>query len=173
MAPGQPLPHFKNAPIVEALLNLVIAPMPAETTTDLLLQRFSPRISNDYPLRAELSQFTTTVTGGATVSASASQHRSGLIFRSVDGKDIVQSRVDGLAVSRLAPYEGWNNLRERLRKLWDIYVEVLPHAAPAAIGARYINSLSIPETVPMEEFVTAYPEVPHGLPQIMHNFFIA
>ena len=163
--------QLANPPIVEALLNIFIAPLAIDDSIAQLLERFAPVVMQRYPRQDKISQVTATLVAGESPSATTAHQTAGLMFRSIDTKDAIQARIDGLGVSRLAPYEGWEPLRANLQEFWQLYANVFPEATPTLLGARYINSIPLPEGATIEEYLTAYPEIPRGLPQEMRNFF--
>ena len=94
-----------------------------------------------------------------------------LVFASEDGRRVVQSKLDGLVVSRLAPYEHWKAFRTQLFEFWEAYKEVALPRSVTRIGVRYINIIDLKTPVrDLQDFLTTVPSPPPRLPQAMSSF---
>lgn len=95
-----------------------------------------------------------------------------LLFSSVDTKRLVGVGPDSLSVHSLRPYEGWDDFNKRIDQAFKAYLEVSKPIGVARIALRYINRIVIPsvETVDLEEYFTAYPQMPDGVPSTMSGF---
>jgi uncharacterized protein (TIGR04255 family) len=160
--------HYGNAPIVEAILEARIAtPMPI--SLDLL-----SKVVNDsarFPKRVELMTASGQMIVGPTVSASATSQRMGYQFFSSDHKYVVHSKLDGLAVSRLAPYTDWEDVFGEFRNHWQRYLELVEPDVLIQLAVRYVNRFDLPgERVELHDYFRTYPEVSKDIPYDVSGF---
>lgn len=167
--------HFPNAPITEALLDIRVT-LPAQT--DLAkLATFHDAIKQQYPSKQERlawrGQLEVKASPVPEVSQSATGEPDGYLFTSVDGRQVVQARLDGFTFSRLKPYDKWATLRDEARELWQHYVQIASPETVTRIALRYINRIEIP--LPMRDFkdyILTTPEIAPDLPQGLGSFFM-
>jgi uncharacterized protein (TIGR04255 family) len=163
---------FRNAPITEALID-IRTDLPATVSlTDL--EALHARIIVDYPqkqLRTYV-QSSLDLRGEKEPRASVQSQVMGYMFKSPDGVQVAQFRLDGFSFSRLRPYVRWESLYEEAGKLWDIYREGARPLRVTRLATRYINSIQIPfKRFDYDEYFTAAPRVPERLPQVLSHFF--
>lgn len=165
-------PHLTKAPIAEAVVEIRVRmsrPVPPEsfaTFRDRLKDQF-PKSQNIRFLSAHL-QFD----GEVPVKNDVSDSLFGVRLDDPDGKWVVQGKSDGLAISRLHPYESWDSLIAAVRKLWPVYVDVFKPEAVLRLGARYINRVPLPQkdSVDLDLILTGAPRIPPTLPQSLAQF---
>ena len=85
---------------------------------------------------------------------------------------MIQAKGDGLAVSRLPPYESWDSLIAEVRKIWPVYVEMFKPEAVLRLGVRYINRVPLTEKEAgdLDLILTGGPKIPPLLPQSLSQF---
>jgi uncharacterized protein (TIGR04255 family) len=90
---------------------------------------------------------------------------------SSDDKYVALARLNGMAVSRLAPYEDFETLALEMRRLWNIYINRWAPQKIKRVACRFINNLRFPmaQGQSFGEFVTTFVEVPPELPQGLNN----
>ena len=167
--------RFPNAPITEALLDIRVK-LPAQT--DLAkLATFHDAIKQKYPSKQERlawrGHIEIKTSPVAQVSQSAAGGPDGYSFTSVDGRQVVQARLDGFTFSRLKPYDKWEALRDEARELWQHYIRIASPEAVTRVALRYINRIEIP--LPMRDFkdyILTTPEIAPDLPQGLDSFFM-
>src|SRR5438094_288898 len=86
------------------------------------LLAFHRRIRNEYPHVSHRKNIHVQL--GRRVEVKPGQRSEGFFFSSVDGRQVVQARLDGFAFSRLKPYKDWDHLRAEAKRLWRDYVDV-------------------------------------------------
>lgn len=166
-----PKRHYSNAPITEALIDIQVE-LPAGTTLSALESAFD-RIKEKYPTKKKKVSFEGQFSGGEEIGASAKQTHTGFAFYSVDGKQIVQARLDGFTFSRLKPYGSWPELRDEAKSLWTIYREMAKPIKMTRIAVRYINQIDVPlPFADFNEYFRTVPEVSPDLPQELSTFFM-
>ena len=167
--------RFPNAPITEALLDIRVK-LPAQT--DLAkLATFHDAIKQRYPSKQERMAWRGHIeiqaSPVAQVSQSAAGGPDGYLFTSVDGRQVVQARLEGFTFSRLKPYDKWEALRDEARELWQHYVQIASPETVTRVALRYINRIEIP--LPMrdyKDYILTTPEIAPDLPQGLDSFFM-
>jgi uncharacterized protein (TIGR04255 family) len=163
--------RYAKAPITEAIIDLRVKQAPGVTVRDLL--RCHANEEKNYPGRRELNLNVGHFEVGPRVTASATAQHLGFIFTSEDEKQVYQARLDGFAMSRLAPYESWEPFRDEARRLWNVYRQAMKPARVERIAVRYINRLDIPgPRVELKDYLRTSPEIAPGLPQSLDGFFM-
>jgi uncharacterized protein (TIGR04255 family) len=163
--------HYRKPPITEALIDLRV-----DLPPQISLMELSKVLRGNeaaYPLVEQLHRALGQMQVGPQVSASAGSEHVGYLFRSVDGKQICQARRDGFTMSRLAPYESWNTLRDEARQLWENYRTATKPTKVTRLAVRYINRIDIP--LPFKDFkdyLRTAPEVSPDLPQELAGYFM-
>lgn len=165
-------PHLSKAPIVEALIDFRVRPKKGIGPKELAAMH--GRIKDRYPTSKAIRELQTRfeVKEGEAPQQSVEQKERGYRFESTDGRYVLQVRVDGFTLSRLKPYEDWEALIDETQSIWRRYVELLDPESVIRVATRFINRVEIP--VPMgkfEEFFTAPPVVPKGLPEFVSEYF--
>jgi len=95
----------------------------------------------------------------------------GYLFRSADGKEVVQFRSDGFTFNRLAPYTSWDELFPKALVYWKLFVDIARPDVVTRLAVRCINHMRIPEgKVDFDDYLSAGPRVPPELPQTIAGF---
>ena len=117
-------PKFAHPPIVEALLD-IRADLPPETDLGLLAS-LQKSIKELYPIKRDHYSWQADFRVGAgTVGLKKkSGGQDGYLFRSGDGRQIVQARLNGFTFNRLRPYKSWALLRDEAREHWKLFAEL-------------------------------------------------
>ncbi|HYK87626.1 MAG TPA: TIGR04255 family protein [Acidobacteriota bacterium] len=164
---------LKNAPITEAVLDIRVRLSPQ---TDLpKLASLQDEIKDRYPSKQQRVAWLGSLQfkPGARPEIETSEGPQGFIFFSGDGRQAVQSRIDGFAFSRFKPYKTWEALRTEAKELWHRYVEIVVPETITRVALRYINRLEIP--LPIRDFgdyILTVPEIAPSLPQALAGFFM-
>lgn len=164
--------RFPNAPITEALVD-IRAKLPS--SVDLgRLAAFHDSIREHYPDRQERTSWQASVALAPTGASLQSVGRpDGFLFRSRDGRQIVQVRLDGFTFSRLRPYKDWERFRADARHLWEKYLELATPENVSRLALRYINRIELPLPFrDFREYILTAPEVAPTLPQGLVAFFM-
>lgn len=160
--------HYDNAPIVEAVLEATITKKTL-VSIDNLAEVVSDKVR--FPNRLELMTASGQMIVGPTVSASATTQRIGYQFFSADNKYVIQSKLDGLAVSRLAPYTKWEDVFGEFRNHWQRYLELVEPDVLTQLAVRYINRFDLPgERIELHDYFRTYPEVSEEIPYDVSGF---
>lgn len=163
--------HYKRAPITEAVVDLRVASMTAPQLA--LLERVGQDEAAAYPARTEIHRASGQMELGQRVTTAASSEQIGFRFAASDQKLIWQARTDGFTVSRLAPYDRWETLRDESRRLWTAYRRTVAPDAITRLALRYINRFDIPgESIDLRTYFRTSPEISPDLPQSVAGFFL-
>jgi len=166
-----PQRRYQKPPITEAIIDLRVELRPGYRSIDLNNARDGEEAT--YPGVEEMQVAFGQMQFGPQVSATAGSKHIGYLFRSADGKQIYQARLDGFTMSRLAPYENWDALRDEARRLWDIYRPVTSPIKVVRLAVRYVNRIDMP--LPFKDFreyLRTVPEVSPDLPQGLAGYFM-
>jgi len=171
MRRSQKVPQYRKSPLTQAVVNLYTR-LPQNVTAETL-HSIRGESEQQFPNEVELKQahFELRLEQGS--SPTASQQTAGWMFRSVDEKRIIQSRLDGFAFARLAPYEGWDSFTDEAKSFWSRYREIATPEAVTALGLKYTNIFNIPAPIKdFKDFFRTTPEVSPSMPQGLAGFFM-
>lgn len=162
---SEEFPHLAAAPIVEAVIHWRARAgrgLPPEELRRQLLQKLP-----DYPdCRTQHQwEFEAQLTGGS-ISQNQRHTWQGLRLTSADKLHIVQFTPDGLAFSRLTPYDKWSGFAVEAGRLWKVYVELAEPAEVQRLGVRFINRIGLNEITEVRRYLAKAPKClePLGLP---------
>lgn len=164
-------PTLKKAPITEAIIDIRVK-LPSSVTAEKIHSIYE-LVKEQYPeeQKQEVSEFKFEPKADVKVKASEAAIKAYRYITS-DKKQILQTRLDGFALSRLHPYEDWDTLRDEAFRLWKMYVDIATPELIYRVAVRYINNLNIPmPKKDFNEYLTAAPTVPEALPQAISSFF--
>lgn len=91
------------------------------------------------------------------------------LFRSQDGKEIVQLRRNGFSFSRLNPYTSWEEVFTEAWRLWELYAQTAKPLEVSRLAVRYINRLLLPGTN-VSLFLNPGPLLAEGWPSEIGTF---
>jgi len=163
--------QYANAPITEGLIDIRVE-LPPHVNLESL-DAIYEQVQGKYPTREERLLFQGQLSAGAQVGASAKQTKIGYLFRSANGKHVLQARLDGFTFSRLKPYENWAALRDEAKALWATYREILRPIRVTRVAVRYINQIDVPlARFELKDYFRTFPEVSPDLPQDLGAFLM-
>lgn len=96
----------------------------------------------------------------------------GVIMRSADERWVAQFRLDGLTVSRLAPYTSWDDLKRRTMELWEQYRAAAQPTGISRVAARFINRIPLPQGQPFDRTFSTTFAMAADLPQAVAGFLL-
>jgi uncharacterized protein (TIGR04255 family) len=165
---------FPRAPITEALIDIRIdSPIPVRD-----LEALYEQIQAEYPVkkprRVFEAQFHFPQASGSGYPKITDERKGvdGYLFQTQDSRQVVQFRSGGFTFSRLQPYTAWEQVFPEAMRLWGIYRIACKSTQVIRVAVRYLNSIEIPlKSFDYDEYFTAAPQIPPGLPQSLHTFF--
>jgi len=162
---------LKNPPITEAVIDFRIdkdEPIELAQLREVAKQLEShyETIGTIYEAKANLGL------AEAKMTARVDSKEVGIRAHSNDKLFVAQLQLNGFSLSRLAPYESWENLVEEARHVWGLYVSQVNPNAIVRIATRFINNLQLPMKPgdEFEKFLRKPPDVPESLPQSVFGF---
>ncbi len=170
---GSPFPTLGRAPITEATIDIQVALSPDVNLE--MLRAFYRGLERRFPLVEDRIRFGATVeVNKAAVPKMTSQGPTpdGLLMRSESEALVVQARLDGFSVNKLAPYEKWDVLRGQAQELWQRYLEMAHPVAVKRLAVRYINRIELEPGVDFKESILTIPEIALGIPQGLPEYFM-
>ncbi|MCI0537162.1 MAG: TIGR04255 family protein [Verrucomicrobiales bacterium] len=165
---------MNRAPITEALIDIHVEPRAGLSFAELR-EAFSA-LDFGYYFKNPISQGTFEFklpSHGEQPHTTADAAQIGLRLHSMDEKYVVQCRLAGFTLSRLAPYEAWPTLAQETKRVWSIYRDRLGPTRVTRAATRFINNLRLP-LEPGESFqnyLEKFADVPNEAPQDMASFF--
>jgi uncharacterized protein (TIGR04255 family) len=167
-----PFPQLTRAPVAEAVVEIRVRL--SRPVGEAEFNSFRDRMKGQFP-KAQSIRFVASHLQFGSDEELKNDVSTGLVGVRLDdseGRWVVQAKSDGLAVSRLPPYESWGGLVATLRALWPAYVEVFQPSSVLRLGVRYINRLMLPndDQIDLDTLLTAGPKIPPSLPQDLTEF---
>ena len=153
-------PKLARAPIHEALIDVRVKAREGLliSTFDELKDKLSGQFPSSETMSAMQASIHFDVRGNASTKTSETG-RKGLLFKSADGRLLLQCRNDGMTVNRLAPYTSFEDLFGVFETCWNLYSEVARPSFVVRLGLRYINRFPIPPKGYIENYVTCLPKI--------------
>lgn len=167
-------PHLKNAPIVEALLDIQVDLPPGINL--ITLETIYLSIKNQFPGKQLRNiaqvQFEQQEDGQTKISDSV-VGSDGYIFLSSDKTKVLQTRLEGFSFSKLKPYGKWEDFRDEARELWQLYVKLAKPIKVRRMALRYINQLELPSTgEDLKKYISTFPEISQKISSIPKELFM-
>ena len=155
----------------------------APSELEALSDGFQSQLAGVYPTSKRESLFATEFTLGndGTASTSGAGTPVGYRYLSADRLWMLQVRLDGFAISRLAPYSNWGELRNQASRLWPIYSKAVllgngrgnGPGNITRVACRYINRIDLPlGGWDYKDYFRTSPEVSPALPQGLSDIFM-
>lgn len=163
------MPHCSKAPITEAIIDVRASLAAGITLSDI--ERLGQAGLPDYPNRQTRFLTEALMRGGAEVEAKVKQTQVGFVYTSSAEPYVVQFRLDGFTLSRLAPYVDWVTFRSEAERLWGLYSTALRPQVVTRVAVRYINRLDVAAPqFELGDYLGAFPQLPDGIGSPMSGF---
>lgn len=144
-------PPYDAPPIIEALIQFRYA----EPVSNALQAKLLKRLKREYVNELALQAVGANVNFERQEAAFVAEPQSRL--SSLDETDVLIVHATTLTWSRLAPYQGWEPLSERVRRDVQIAHDVMGLRKIVQLGVRYINRIDVPingPTIRYEDYLT-------------------
>jgi uncharacterized protein (TIGR04255 family) len=82
----------------------------------------------------------------------------GVMFRSSDKRNIVKFQLGLFSLSRLHPYQRWEQFVAEATRLWEIHREIAQPSEIQRLGVRFINSFPVTQPVEIGDFFKDFPD---------------
>lgn len=164
--------HLPHAPITEALIDFRVTHREGLTFADL--KSAIDSIDIGYYVKGPISvgTFGFMLAPDGQPSTTTESSQVGLRLHSNDEKYVAQFTIAGFTLSRLPPYETWENLLAETRRLWAVYVQCLSPKSIDRVATRFINNLQLPlePGSSFQLYVNKLIDVPDEAPQAVEAF---
>jgi len=164
--------HLQNAPITEAIIDFRVKARPEFRAEEF--SALKPNLADRFPTVDERrgQQYLFAMTEGQSPSSHVQDlGLQGYFFKTTDGKNIAQFRVDGFTFNRLRPYTSWDELFPLAMELWSLYSSIAVPQVVTRLAIRYINRIPLPPgDITFETYLRAAPIIPAELPQTVSSF---
>ena len=137
-------PHLSKAPITEAVIE-IRALATIELSKKMMREKLDSQLL-DYPnVKAEHRQTHQVQFGPGQQSKVAMQDLGwqGLVFTSLDQKQIVKFEKQLFSLSRLAPYKNWETLSKEAFRLWSLHRNLVAPIDIRRLGVRFVNRIPL------------------------------
>jgi len=164
--------HLTRAPIVEAILDFRVGSLDPDFQPEAFLS-LKDRLREHYPVAEERRFFQASFEfreGKAMPPEEKFGGLQGYNFKSEDGRNVAQFRVDGFTYNRLAPYTSLDEIRPAALDLWGLYVELAKPEKLDRLALRYINRIAIPSKGTLAEYFQVLPTHFPGSPKYLATF---
>jgi uncharacterized protein (TIGR04255 family) len=98
------------------------------------------------------------------------QLQSDVGWRYQTATEIAQFRVDGFTFSKITPYTTWKDVSDEAFRLWRVYLETAKPREVSRVAVRYINRMQLAAVQDLSEYLTAPPELPKPIPQVIREY---
>lgn len=163
--------HLKNAPIIEALIDIKVQ-LPDEISINNI-EPLHASISNKYPLADRIFVYKTEVNIQNVDDPKQKTINKGVIgyfYKTKEETNLVQFRLDGFTFNKLKPYESWEQIKDESNRLWEFYKKELNPKAIKRIALRYINKIELSSSInDLYKYLKNPPRIPNKLPQNLKN----
>ena len=168
-----PLPrrHYKAPPVVEAVAEFRFVGGSWDQTVPGL---FYERVKDGFPEKEQLALVETVATVGADGPQQSVVPVERLRLRREDRRAILSLSPHYLSVSRLEPYESWEEFEPIISEALRTYQEVAEPEGIQRIGLRYLNHIALEMAeggIDLDKYFDFFPHVGQHLPQ-WHQSFI-
>ncbi len=164
-------PHFENAPIVEAVLDILVE-LPSNVNLDQI-EKYHSLVEKKYPVKKKRIKFGGKIEFSSNTIIPAKKEIFGFLFENKEEHKIVQARLDGFSFNKLKPYEEWNNFKTEAKDLWKKYCSLFKPKRIRRVALRYINEIKIPLPIrDFKDYILTMPDISPELPQGLSNYFM-
>ncbi len=167
------MPHYSNAPITEAVLDIRVRLSPEATLSQLEAVRVPLYEPHGRPLQFNVQVQLHEPSGAEAPSISHSVDATGFQYKKREDEYVFQVRRDGFSLNRLIPYQTWDLLKAEAQSLWPLYRDQLNPQLIELLGLTYVNTIHLPSGAQLEDYLSAFISVPKDLPQQLSDFSLS
>lgn len=167
-------PHYQNAPIAEALIDIRVANPDAVTLQQLtgIADALSSHFPNRLPMQQMQMGFQADPNAGLGNFFNA-QEQVGWRLAAKDQSRVLQVQRIGFTYSHLPPYTDWDTFRNEARRYWIAFRNALGQSEVSRIAVRVINKIPTPNTeIALTDYISIYPVVPETVPATVDAMFV-
>jgi uncharacterized protein (TIGR04255 family) len=161
---------YSSPPITEAIIEIIFDGELKQKD----FEKITKKLKKNYP---NLQHINTTVINFGVNSIGSNLiigNQPGIKLSTNDEADILIVAHQKLAVARLAPYQGWDYLFDKMLSSWKAWKYVAGIKPINRIGVRYINRIDIPiddqGKIENQDYLNIYPHLPKSIDKTMFNY---
>lgn len=159
-------PKLPNPPIVEAIVDFDCDVPPNVALKDLeqsARDAFREQYPDVHPRYLQEVRVATAQDGA--FNSSLQRSLQAWMFKTQDGKQLVQVRQSGFSFNRLAPYPGFDACLPEIKRAWSKYCELVQPIELRGLRLRYINRILLPAKEVAEKGFHHFLSAQTGLPR--------
>lgn len=154
-------PHYQNAPIAEALIDIRIG-NPDSVTLDQLTSAAAV-LEKVFPTKHQMNLFEFGIDLAAGAASNNQAQQVG--WRLEAENRVLQLQRIGFTYSHLPPYSNWQTFRDEARLCWKAFREAVGQSTASRVAVRVINKIPVPQgEIAVEDYLSIYPVVPPSIP---------
>jgi len=131
--------QITKPPVIEAVIDITTLPISLENLNEIKIDG----VDGIFPAKENIQNFEVEFRSDGGPS-SLSGSFLGYMYRSANGQEAVQSRLNGFAYNALHPYPSWGQFIEKAMNYWRAYIVARGETKIVKLGLRYINAISFP-----------------------------
>lgn len=168
--PNQRFEQLPSAPIVEAVIHWQ-APAGKTLDKDALRKELVSRFP-DYQLHDQ-QEFDAKMQASVDGVELRQQTRWGGYRLTGKGAEpyVIQFKPNGIAFSRLKPYDQWETFLEAALPFWNAYLKFAEPPVIDRLGVRFINQIALTGTEGYSSYLRPLPTCPAGIDLANESFF--
>jgi len=168
---NEKFPPLKAAPSIEAVIHWQ-AHAGKKLEPEALKAELTRRLP-DYP-NLQTQHDVQISAAGAPDGSSEIFHQaqwSGFRLQDEQNHHVAQFTLNGVALSRLEPYEEWATFQAEALRFWRIFIELAEPTVIQRLGVRYINRIPLDDGEQPSQYLNTVPAPPPGLELTAESFF--
>lgn len=147
--------NYTKPPIVEALIDIQVQP---KNTSNDLINQLAKQFKDEFPNKETILLKTAQI-DVMNEQTNFINHNAGLKLRSKHKDYVLQLKSTGITFSILNTYKGWDDLYNRTKKIWKIFLDTMQPHRVTRVAVRYINRIDIPALkFDLEEYFNVCPK---------------
>jgi uncharacterized protein (TIGR04255 family) len=161
--------RLARPPLREAVIDL----RAEEALDSAFLPQLEALAIDDFTSRKAIREghFSFDLSENRPASTAVRDAQIGFRLENADASRVVQFRLNGFTFSVLKGYVSWEQFVAEAKVLWSKYLMRTDLKRLSRIALRYINFIELPlAEVSFDDYLTAAPQVPPGLPQGLSSF---
>lgn len=163
--------NYQHPPLIEALCEFQFVSENWDLTIPGLVYQ---KIKKDYPNKHQVKMMELEFqVKSSEISPKMRGDTDRMQFLNKEESGLVQVGQNLLAVNFLQPYPKWQNFRERIKEMLEVYKDIAHPAGIKRIGLRYINKIEIPVSeFDLSDYFNLQPTLPKQIPSQFGPIFM-
>lgn len=161
---------YSSPPITEAVIEIIFD----SELKPKDFEKITKKLKMNYPNLQHQNTTVINVEANSIGSNLIIGNQPGIKLSTNDEADILILAHQKLAVARLAPYQGWDYLFDKMLSSWKAWKYVAGIKPINRIGVRYINRIDIPiddqGKIENQDYLNIYPHLPKSIDKPMFNY---